>query len=390
MSDNLAVSSAFGDLVQRVQACRKCPRMTESARVLGFGCGPIGARLMVVGEAPGRLGADESLMPFHGDQAGRNFESLIDQVGLSRYDLFVTNAVLCNPKDGKGNNATPTPAEIANCASFLREQIEILRPEVVVSLGSVALRATASVDAHSLDLRTSVRTIQDWFGRKLIPLYHPGQRAMVHRSFANQLADYQFVAEVLRRGGKRKSKSSRRPRTGSAKSAAVVRRILEEHPNGLTYFALHKLYFLSEVAYLEAVGERLSNAYIVRQKDGPYCVDLHLSRLKLMIPDLDVRTVKGEVWLALSPQRTFSDERSEDELSDLERKIVDHTVSRNRGASNVELKRRAYLSLPMREVLRKERRGRKNLFNIALLPQQSPLLKLTAKSNRRTLPDPFG
>lgn len=370
MNDDRTVQAAFGGLVQRVQACRKCPRMTGSARVLGFGCGPIGARVMVVGEAPGRLGADESLMPFHGDQAGRNFESLIDQVGLSRYDLFVTNAVLCNPKDANGNNATPTPTEIANCAPFLREQIEILKPEIVVSLGAVALRSTAAVDPHSLDLRTSVRTLQAWSGRKLIPLYHPGQRAMVHRSFANQLADYQFVAEVLRRGGKRRNRSlSLKPRTGSAKSSAVTRRILEQSPDGLSYFALHKLYFLSEVAYIEAAGERLSNAYIVRQKDGPYCVDLHLSRLKMMIPDLDVNVVRGEVWLTLPPQRMLAGHEIHDDLSEPERRVIDQTLMRNRSASNAQLKRRAYLSSPMRAVLRKERQDRRNLFNIALLPQ---------------------
>src|SRR5437868_3267829 len=101
----------FVDLVARVQACRRCPRMEGSARVLGSGCGPLDATLIFVGEAPGRLGADGSHLPFHGDKSGHNFESLIEQVEISRYQVFVTNAVICNPKDATGNNATPSPNE---------------------------------------------------------------------------------------------------------------------------------------------------------------------------------------------------------------------------------------------------------------------------------------
>ena len=88
--------SNFLDLVDRVRACQKCPRMNGSARVLGPGCGPLDAPLMFVGEAPGRLGADGSHLPFHGDKSGHNFEKLIEQVGVSRYEVFVTNAVLCS------------------------------------------------------------------------------------------------------------------------------------------------------------------------------------------------------------------------------------------------------------------------------------------------------
>ncbi|WP_321854507.1 uracil-DNA glycosylase family protein [Paraburkholderia tropica] len=77
--------------------------MTGSARILGLGCGPLDAPLVFVGEVPGQLGADGSHLPFHGDKSGHNFERLIEQVGISRYEVFVTNAVLCNPKDERGN-----------------------------------------------------------------------------------------------------------------------------------------------------------------------------------------------------------------------------------------------------------------------------------------------
>ena len=146
----------FLNLVERVQACEKCPRMKGSARVLGPACGPMDAPLMFVGEAPGRLGADGSHLPFHGDKSGHNFESLIDQVRISRYEVFVTNAVLCNPKNEKGNNATPTSSEITNCAPFLRETIDILNPPIVVTLGTVALKACGILEPHVVSLREHV------------------------------------------------------------------------------------------------------------------------------------------------------------------------------------------------------------------------------------------
>src|SRR5438067_2266844 len=91
----------FNTLVSDVQACRLCSRMDESSRIFGLASGSPSARLMFIGEAPGRLGADDTAIPFHGDRAGDNFERLISQSGLSRYDCFITNAVLCNPKDEK-------------------------------------------------------------------------------------------------------------------------------------------------------------------------------------------------------------------------------------------------------------------------------------------------
>lgn len=363
----------FLELVERVQACRKCPRMNGSARVLGSGCGPVDAAVVFIGEAPGRLGADGSQLPFHGDKSGHNFESLIEQVGISRYHVFVTNAVLCNPKDESGNNGTPTQTEISNCAAFLKEQIEILNPHIVVTLGAVALKACDLVSSHSLTLKAAVRTSNEWFDRKLIPVYHPGQRAMMHRSFANQLADYQFIAESGRRIGHSKKRPSRSVAGCSAsgsKLAHVTERILDQQPEGLSYFALHKLYFLAEVAHMEAAGERLTNAYVVRQKDGPYCVDLHLAKLPAMIPGLIINRNGGGVRIQLNPQRGFDDSRSASVLLALEIQSIDRTVHRYGKLSDAELKRVAYLSAPMRALLRKEKNLHVNLFNAAVLPYQ--------------------
>ena len=322
---------------------------------------------MFIGEAPGRLGADDSQIPFHGDKSGHNFESLVEQVGLSRYQIFVTNAVLCNPKDSKGNNSTPNASEIANCAPFLSEQIELLKPKVIVTLGAVALRSADQIQPHGLTLKGDVRTSRFWKGALLIPNYHPGQRAMIHRSFANQLADYQFIAESARRIQK---PTSRRKTVGNASErvTAVVDRITLKKPS-LSYFALHKLFFLAEVKQLEETGRRLTSAYVVRQKDGPYCVELHPARIATRIPGLTFRSGKqGIEVIRVLQSEIFPAGLSKGVLTAKELASIDSVVAKYGSLSNADLKRVAYLATPMRELLRKEKTLRVNLFNSPILP----------------------
>src|SRR5438128_2012162 len=102
MNDNEIV---FNNLCKEVQSCKLCPRMNNSLRVLNHSVGSLNAKIMFIGEAPGRLGADDSGIPFHGDKSGHNFEELLEFANLNRGDLYITNSVLCNPKDEKGNNS---------------------------------------------------------------------------------------------------------------------------------------------------------------------------------------------------------------------------------------------------------------------------------------------
>src|SRR4051794_39073251 len=100
-----AVETAFAALVARVQACERCPRMAGRARVLGVANGSRRPRILFVAEAPGRFGGDRTGVPLHGDRSGAIFEALLAAAGLSRAEIFVTNAVLCNPRDPAGRNA---------------------------------------------------------------------------------------------------------------------------------------------------------------------------------------------------------------------------------------------------------------------------------------------
>jgi uncharacterized phage-associated protein len=205
--------------------------------------------------------------------------------------------------------------------------------------------------------------------RTLIPVYHPGQRAMVHRSFANQLSDYQFVAETLRRLRKpRKRTGSAKPRSEAAKLGVMAQRLLRGNPSGLSYFALHKLCFLAEIASLESTGERLTNAYVVRQKDGPYFVDLHLAKLAQLIPGVQSWPEGGKISLRLTTQLDFVNGENQPKLSSSEEAALAKVLAKYGRMSDEELKRVVYMNKYMRALLRKEKSAGANLYNAAVLP----------------------
>ena len=157
-------------------------------------------RVMFLGEAPGRQGGDRTRIPFTGDQSGRNLDRFIASINLTRAEIFITNAVLCNPRRASGANRTPTNAEVANCSDFLRRQIELIDPPVIVTLGAVSLAALRRIRYHELSLKEAAGHIHKWGGRWLVPVYHPSPQVLAsHRREAAQLQDYRAIARALRR-----------------------------------------------------------------------------------------------------------------------------------------------------------------------------------------------
>ncbi len=182
-------AEAFAALAAEAAACRRCPRMHGRRAVLGPANGSIEASVMFVGEAPGRRGADRSRVPFQGDQSGARFNRLLEEAGRRRDEVFITNAVLCNPRDDQGRNATPSRRERLNCAPFLRRTLALIDPDHVVTLGAQALRSLALIGGPPARLRAAVGRPRRWGKRQLHALYHPGQRAQVHRPWEQQLED---------------------------------------------------------------------------------------------------------------------------------------------------------------------------------------------------------
>lgn len=198
MARNSVRRAQFLDLAARAEVCQICPDLCDRCAVLSPLNGNLKPRVFFIGEAPGRQGADRTRIPLTGDVSGVNFDRFIGSIDLSRNDIFITNAALCNPRTATGANRKPTPTEVTNCSAFLREQIDLLRPPVVVTLGAVSLAALKLIEYHSFTLSNAVGAIHDWYGRKLVPVYHPSPQVLAsHRREAAQLADYRSIAEAL-------------------------------------------------------------------------------------------------------------------------------------------------------------------------------------------------
>lgn len=189
----------FAALTAEAATCTRCPAMCERTAVLSELNGSVSARIMFIGEAPGRKGADQTRVPFSGDQSGKNFDRFLGSIGLSRKHIFITSAALCNPRSESGANRKPRRAELTNCSGFLRRSVELVDPEIVVTLGSVALDAIKSIEPHDLSLRESAAKIHCWNGRVLVPIYHPSPQVLAsHRREKEQMRDYKVVAHALR------------------------------------------------------------------------------------------------------------------------------------------------------------------------------------------------
>src|ERR1051325_4623645 len=194
----MSIQKEFNELIADAAGCKKCPAMCNRSAVLSELNGATSARIMFIGEAPGRKGADQTRVPFSGDQSGKNFDRFLDSIGLSRSDIFITSAALCNPRTNSGANRKPTQTEISNCSDFLKRTFATVNPEVVVTLGSVALNAIKTISSHTLTLKDAAR-VHQWNGRTLVPIYHPSPQVLAsHRREAEQLGDYQIIAQTIK------------------------------------------------------------------------------------------------------------------------------------------------------------------------------------------------
>ncbi len=191
--------SRFVGLATEASRCTLCPSMCGRAAVLSELNGPVDARVMFIGEAPGRKGADRTRVPFSGDQSGKNFERFLASIGLPRSEIFITSAALCNPRKASGANRRPTAGELRNCSNFLSRTIGLIEPRVIVTLGGAALDALKLLHYHEFNLQNDAAKIRRWNGRLLVPLYHPSPQVLItSRDEKTQLKDYEVVARAIR------------------------------------------------------------------------------------------------------------------------------------------------------------------------------------------------
>ncbi len=187
----------FRKLSKNSSQCRLCPAMSDLPAILSSKNGSIHTDLVFVAEAPGRFGSGRTGIPFHGDRSGDNFEQLLNHVGLKRKDIFITNAVLCNPLKN-GNNRRPTIKEIDNCTSFLENLINLITPKIISTLGGVGLEAINRIFSVSYKLADVVASPLPIGKFILFPLYHPSPRVIyTRRSLDHQKKDFEKLLTNL-------------------------------------------------------------------------------------------------------------------------------------------------------------------------------------------------
>jgi len=193
-------------LVGEISACTRCPlHATRKKPVPGEG--PLDADVMVVGEAPGRR-EDETGRPFVGP-AGRLLDALLVKAGLERGGVYITNVVKCRPP----GNRDPTREEIAACLPYLRRQIRIIRPRVIIALGRHAGRTLYELAGrrwrgmkaeHGVPLEVEIEGVR----LTLVATYHPAAalyNPQVRRSLEEDFSN--IIANIVHGRG---SKSGRR------------------------------------------------------------------------------------------------------------------------------------------------------------------------------------
>ena len=176
------------ELAQIASVCTAC-RLSETRTNVVFASGRIDAQVMVVGEGPGRQ-EDEQGLPFVG-RSGRLLIEMLTEVGITRDDVYIANVVKCRPPE----NRDPRQDEIEMCKPFLRRQIELVDPRVVITVGNFSSKLLLQTTIGITRLRGKV---YEWWGRYLVPTFHPAAALRGGESVKNDIrTDVAIVRSVL-------------------------------------------------------------------------------------------------------------------------------------------------------------------------------------------------
>jgi DNA polymerase len=160
---NWQESTSMLELSNAVSGCMKC-KFGETRTNIVFGDGNPNAEIMIIGEAPGK-NEDLSGIPFVGD-AGKLLDKILEAIKLSRQDVYIANVVKCRPP----GNKTPTEDEFAECLPYLKKQIELVSPKIILTLGAVPLLALFGKGYQITKVRGQEL---DYNGIIVIPTFHP-------------------------------------------------------------------------------------------------------------------------------------------------------------------------------------------------------------------------
>jgi uracil-DNA glycosylase family 4 len=181
------------ELYKEVQGCTRCPLHETRTKVV-FGAGNADADLMFVGEAPGAE-EDRQGLPFVG-RAGQLLNQMLEEIGLARDDVFIANVLKSRPP----GNRDPQPLEIEACKPYLFEQVRLIEPRVVCTLGNFSTKLLTGSPTGITKVRGTPQ-VHELGGRPvyLLPIFHPAA-ALRTPSVKEQLrADFATIPDLLQR-----------------------------------------------------------------------------------------------------------------------------------------------------------------------------------------------
>jgi len=185
------MTRSLAEAAAEAAGCTRC-RLAQGRTQVVFGAGDPDADLMFIGEGPG-FHEDKQGEPFVG-AAGQLLNRMLREIGLTREQVYIGNIVKCRPP----GNRDPRPDEIEACTPWLVEQVSLIQPRVVVTLGNFATKFVLNTETGITRLRGQVH---DWHGRTVIPTFHPA--AILHgggeksRQFQLLLEDFRLVRSTL-------------------------------------------------------------------------------------------------------------------------------------------------------------------------------------------------
>ncbi len=161
--NNFYKANSLKELDSLINKCTKCA-LGKTRNKFVFGTGNPNADIMLIGEAPG---ADEDMqgIPFVG-RAGQLLNKILEAINIKREEVYIANILKCRPPD----NRTPIPAEINTCIPYLKKQIELIKPKVILCLGVTAANGLLNTKSSMIKLRGNV---YEFHGVKLMVTYHP-------------------------------------------------------------------------------------------------------------------------------------------------------------------------------------------------------------------------
>lgn len=180
-------------LYKDLENCEKC-RLSEHRTNIVISDGDPHAQIMFIGEGPGRE-EDEQGVPFVG-AAGRLFNYLLEEAGLDRKDIYICNVVKCRPP----NNRDPLPDEADACLPYLRAQIALVRPKVIVCLGRISAKYVYDSEIQITRQRGKIKKAGAFY---VLPTYHPAallRRQELTNDFVSDLCLAKRLLEKLNNG----------------------------------------------------------------------------------------------------------------------------------------------------------------------------------------------